>query len=142
MPRLARWALRAAFIYLLLGATGAVLYWTNVLWSWWAPLSAISPTYLHLIVVGWLTQLIFGILYWMFPILSKAQPRGDPRLAWTVFICLNAGLVARMIFEPWRFMQPDAINAYGLLLSACLQVIAAALFVWISWGRVRERGGM
>jgi len=142
MPRLARWALRAAFIYLLLGAAGAMLYWTNVLWPWWVPLSAISPTYVHLIVVGWLTQLIFGVLYWMFPILSKTRPRGDPRLAWAVFICLNAGLIARMIFEPWRSVQPDPLNADGLLLSACLQVIAAALFVWISWGRVREHGGV
>ena len=141
MPKLSRWVLKAAFVYLVLGALGAVLYWTNVLWPWWAPLSAVSPTYLHLIVVGWLTQLIFGVIYWMFPIISKAQPRGDPRIAWAAFICLNAGLIARLIFEPWRAVQPDPVNAYGLLLSAVLQVVAALLFVWVCWGRVRERAG-
>jgi hypothetical protein len=141
MPKLSQFALKAAMIYLVLGALGAMLYWANVLGSWWAPLNALSPTYLHLIVVGWLTQLIFGVIYWMFPVISKARPRGDTRIAWAAFICLNSGLLARLIFEPWRAVQPNAMNGYGLLVSACLQVAAAVLFVVVSWGRVRERGG-
>ena len=141
MPKLARWAMRAAFIYLVLGAAGAVLYWTNVLWPWWPPLSAVSPTYLHLIVVGWLTQMIFGVIYWMFPVISKAHPRGDGRIGWATFICLNAGLIARVSCEPWRAMQPNTANALGLLLSALLQVAAAMAFVWVSWARVREHAG-
>ena len=141
MPKLSQWAMKAAFGYLVLGAVGALLYWTDVLWPWWAPLNAISPTYLHLIVVGWLTQLVFGVIYWMFPIESKARPRGDARIAWAVFICLNAGLIARIFFEPWRAIEPNLVNGYGLLLSAGLLVVAAVLFVWVSWGRVRERAG-
>ncbi len=141
MPKLTQWALKAAFVYLVLGALGALLYWTNVLWPWWPLLSAVSPTYLHLIVVGWLTQLIFGVIYWMFPIISKARPRGDARVAWATFACLNAGLLARLVFEPWRAVSANTANAYGLLASACLQIAAAVLFVWVSWGRVRERAG-
>ena len=141
MPKLSQLALKAAMIYLILGALGAVLYWANTLWSWCAPLNALSPTYLHLIVVGWLTQLIFGVVYWMFPVISKAQPRGDTRIAWAAFICLNLGLLARLLFEPWRAVQPNGLNGYGLLASACLQVAAAILFVWVGWPRVRERGG-
>src|SRR5512138_2387666 len=105
MPKLSQLALKAAMIYLMLGAIGAALYWANVMWGVWPILNALSPTYLHLIVVGWLTQLIFGVMYWMFPIISKAQPRGDPRLGWAAFVCLNAGLLLRLIFEPWRAVQ-------------------------------------
>ncbi len=141
MPKLTRWSLRSAFIFLMLGSIGALLYWTNVLWEWLPLLDVISPTYLHLIVVGWLTQFIFGVIYWMFPIISKVHPRGDTRAAWAMFVCLNAGLLARMVFEPWRAFSPNIVNAYGLLLSACLQVAAAVLFVWVSWDRVRERAG-
>jgi hypothetical protein len=140
MPKLSQLALKAAMIYLVVGALGALLYWVNVMKPWWAPLSALSPTYLHLIVVGWLTQLIFGVIYWMFPVISKAHPRGDGRVVWAAFICLNLGLLARLIFEPWRAIQPNTLNGVGLLASACLQVLAVALFVLVSWGRVRERG--
>jgi hypothetical protein len=141
MPKLSQVALKAAMIYLIMGALGAMAYWGNQLWSLWEPLNVISPTYLHLIVVGWLTQLVFGVIYWMFPILGKANPRGDPRIAWSAFACLNGGLILRIIFEPWHTIEPAWFNACGLVISAALQVVAAFLFVWATWGRVRERGG-
>ena len=132
-------------LYLVVGAVWALGYWLNAIWqllpTWTPLLQSLSPTYIHLIVVGWLTQLIFGVMYWMFPILSKAQPRGDERLGWVTFICLNAGLLVRAVCEPWRTLQPLAVNGVSLVISAILQVCAAALFVWICWPRVRERGG-
>ncbi len=141
MPKLSQLALKAAMVYLVLGALGAAAYWINVMWPYWAPISAISPTYLHLIVVGWLTQLVMAVMYWMFPVISKQHPRGSPALAWMALICLNAGLLIRMVFEPWRALQPTPLNGYALVASAVLQVGAAVLFVLVSWGRVRERGG-
>lgn len=131
--------------YLVVGAISASLYWLNTIWagpSAFTPLiQALSPTYIHLIVVGWLSQFIFGVMYWMFPIVSKAQPRGNSRLAWGAFGCLNAGLLLRALCEPWRALAPMPLNGAGLVLSAILQVSAAALFVWVCWPRVRERGG-
>ncbi|MCL4504567.1 MAG: hypothetical protein M1434_00645 [Chloroflexi bacterium] len=141
MPKLSQLALKAAMIYLILGALGAAAYWINAMWPFWPPVSAISPTYLHLIVVGWLTQLVMAVMYWMFPVISKQRPRGSPALAWAAVISLNAGLLIRMVFEPWRALQPTALNGYALALSAVLQVCAAILFVGVSWARVRERGG-
>ena len=141
MPRLSQLAIKAALVYLVAGAAGGVLYWSNVVWGYWPLLNAISPTYIHLIVVGWLTQLIFGVLYWMFPVISKANPRGDERLAWAAFILLNVGLLLRMVFEPWRAVNPLPVTSVALLASAVCQVAAAVCFVWVSWGRVRERGG-
>jgi len=29
--------------------------------------NGLFPVYIHLLVFGWLTQLIFGVIYWMFP---------------------------------------------------------------------------
>jgi hypothetical protein len=34
------------------------------------------PVYLHLFMIGWVTQMIFGVAYWMFPRVSKENPRG------------------------------------------------------------------
>lgn len=142
MPILTRWAIKAAMIYLVLGMISGVLYWANVQWNIWQLLSALNPIYIHMLVVGWLTQLIFGVIYWMFPIISKENMRGDPRLAWSVFILLNVGLVLRIICEPWQTLAPGSLTGLGLVMSAILQVAAVYMFVLVCWPRVRERAGV
>src|SRR6185369_8011790 len=97
MPLLTRWAIRAAMIYLVAGLAAGTLYFANTVWNFWPPLGALSPVYIHLLVVGWLTQLIYGVMYWMFPIISKENMRGNPRLAWTALALLNIGLILRAI---------------------------------------------
>ncbi len=141
MPTLTRWTIRAALIYLVVGLVTGALYWANAQWSFWPLLGSLNPIYIHLLVVGWLTQLAIGVAYWMFPVIRKDNMRGDPRLAWAVFVMLNAGLILRAMFEPWRSLQPSDLNGIGLVLSALLQVIAGYLFVILCWPRVRERAG-
>ncbi len=141
MPTLTRWAIKTALVYLVVGLLTGALYWANVQWALWPLLSALSPTYLHLLVVGWLTQLIFGVMYWMFPILHKHNLRGDPRLAWGAYILLNAGLILRVLCEPWRSIDANSLNGLGLVISALLQVLAGYLIVLVCWARVRERPG-
>lgn len=145
MPLVTRIALRAALLYLVVGAFGAAAYWLNTTWNLAPDLqpltAAFSPTYIHLIVVGWLTQFIMGVMHWMFPILSRATPRGDERVMMVAIVLLNAGLLLRAIAEPWRLLQPQDLNAALLVLSAVLQAVACACFAIAAWPRVRERGG-
>jgi hypothetical protein len=141
MPALTRWAIKIAMVYLIVGLVGGALYWANVQWNFAQVLSILNPTYLHMLVVGWLTQLIFGVIYWMFPIISKDNMRGNPTLAWSVLILFNSGLILRMICEPWRSLNANDLNGIGLVLSAILQVCAAYLFIVVCWPRVRERAG-
>lgn len=98
---------------------------------------AIWPAYLHLLVLGWLTQLIFGVAYWMFPRYSAEQPRGSERLGWAAFVLLNGGLVLRAIVEPWHSMSGR--GSAMLVASAALQLLAGLAFVANTWPRVRER---
>ena len=58
------------------------------------------PTYLHLVTVGWLTNLIFGVAFWMFPRYTAESPRGSDALGWASYAGLNAGLLLRLIGEP------------------------------------------
>jgi hypothetical protein len=128
-------------VYLIGGLVGGTLYWANGQWGFAPILATLSPTYLHMLVVGWLTQLIFGVIYWMFPIISKENMRGNPKLAWAVLILLNGGLVLRITCEPSRALNANDLNGIGLVLSAVLQVCAAYLFIVVCWPRVRERAG-
>lgn len=141
MPTLSRWSIRVAMFYLIAGMLAGTLYWMQVAWSLWSPLATLNPIYIHLLVVGWLTQLIFGVIYWMFPIISKDNPRGDLRLAWAVFILLNVGLLLRIAGEPWRSVAPNNINSALLVGSAIIQILSGYLLVMVTWPRVREKMG-
>jgi hypothetical protein len=141
MPLLTRWAIRAAMLYLLAGLIAGALYWLNNAASFWKPLTALNPVYIHLLVVGWLTQLIYGVIYWMFPIISQTNMRGDSMQAWAAFATLNIGLLLRAVAEPWRVLDPNSINQAGIILSAIFQVAAGYLIVLVCWPRVREKPG-
>ena len=101
---------------------------------------ALRPLAWHLLTVGWATQLIFGVAFWMFPLVSKEQPRGDERIAWIAFAVLNAGLLLRAAGEPASALDPAAVPAPVLPLSATLQVLGVLLFVAAAWPRVRSLG--
>jgi hypothetical protein len=141
MPLLTRVAIRAAMLYLLVGLVAGALYWLNNAWSFWSPLAALNPVYIHLLVVGWITQLIFAVMYWMFPIISRVEMRGDPRPAWVALATLNIGLILRAFAEPWRAVDPNGINQAALILSSILQIAAGYLIVIVCWPRVREKPG-
>ena len=95
------------------------------------------PTYLHLLVLGWLTQLIFGVAFWMFPRHSAKEPRSNKWLGWTTFWLLNAGLVLRAIGEP--ALALGAQTEWILVLAALLQLGAGWAFIFNTWPRVKAR---
>lgn len=140
MPPIARTYIKAAFVYFvaafLLAALMMLDRWLNV--SRW--LKVVYASQLHLLLVGWLTQLAIGVAYWMFPRFLKEQnprPRGSDRLAWAVLVCLNSGLVMRFIVEPFYLMGPNTWLAALLALSGVLQALAAVGFGLLIWGRIR-----
>ncbi|RIK36496.1 MAG: hypothetical protein DCC55_27115 [Chloroflexi bacterium] len=102
-------------------------------------IGAWGPVYFHLFMVGWVTQLIFGVAHWMFPKFSREQPRGYESLAWVVYWLLNIGLALRVVAEPLNVVQPGAGWGYLLPISALFQWAAGIVFVANTWPRVKER---
>ena len=100
-------------------------------------LAVLWPTYLHLLVVGWLTQLIFGVAFWLFPKHSAAHPRGSELLGWASFWLLNLGLILRAAAEPGQALGRD--TGPLLFVAAAAQLAAGWAFVFNTWPRVRER---
>jgi hypothetical protein len=139
MPKLTRWMLKTSLIYLVLalGTAGALA----AARSGWLPtsLNALSPVYFHLFLVGWVTQLIFGVVFWMFPKYSPDKPRGSEALGWWTYILLNSGLLLRSIGEPMLSWGPAASWGWMLSLSALLQWTGGMCFVFNTWGRVKEK---
>ncbi|HXE57835.1 MAG TPA: hypothetical protein VNK43_07535 [Gemmatimonadales bacterium] len=137
MPPQTRWFLRAALLYLVAAlALGVILTLPRAVEAH-PLLGALWPTYLHVLVVGWLTQLIFGVAYWMFPRHSAGRPRGSAALGWASFWLLNAGLLLRLVAEPWQVLGGQV--GVVLVASAALQLGAGWAFVLNTWPRIKER---
>ncbi len=136
MPTLARYTIKTALVHLALAlliglALAAQPVFGLPLW-----IARLRPVFLHLLIVGWLTQLIIGVAHWMFPKYTKEHPRGDLRLGWAVYWLLNLGLGLRALGE---VLEPGSPGGGLLALSALFQVSAGWLFIASIWPRVKER---
>ena len=75
MPLLTRTFIKTAMIDFALALVLGILLTLGIS-------NGLFPVYIHLLVFGWLTQLIFGVVFWMFPKFSVEKPRGSETLGW------------------------------------------------------------
>jgi hypothetical protein len=132
MHRQARYFIRTALVCLLAASSVGALVLLDQGLSIDSRIAALLPVFYHLLMVGWVTQLICGVALWMFPPLSREQPRGDTRLGWFAYAALNGGLLLRAIFEPLHAWMPLPWLGWPLAASAFLQMLAI-------WPRVKAR---
>jgi hypothetical protein len=134
MPTEARWFIKTSLLYLVLALlTGLAL----TLPAARSLAAALYPTYLHLFTVGWLTQLIVGVAFWLFPRYRRDRLFGHRWLMWATYGLLNTGLILRAATEP--FPETTASHRWGLTLSALLQWLGGVLFVVYIWPRVKTK---
>lgn len=138
MPTVTRWYVKTSFGYLLAALLVGIALVAQPVMDPLGSLAGLMPVYLHLFVVGWLTQFIFGVTFWLFPKYSKELPRGYEWLAWVTFGLLNVGLLMRAAGEP---LVASGLTPWGWLLvaSAVLQWTAGMCFVVNTWARVKEK---
>lgn len=144
MPPLTRWFIKSALVCLVAALLMALLLTARSTQAlsplYLSPfLSALFPVYLHLFMVGWVTQLIFGVSYWMFPRYSREQPRGNETVALLTYVTINLGLILRAVGEPLHALHPGRIWGALLILSALLQWMAGVGYLAMVWGRVKAR---
>jgi len=138
MPKISRWFVFSALFYLILSLTaGALRLLPAHLIADLAFLNSF-PAYLHLWTIGWLTQLIFGIAYWLLPVIDRQQGRGP---AWPMvasFLSLNVGLPLRAMTEATQATAAAESTTLNLLaLSALLLWLSGILFAASIWRRIK-----
>lgn len=139
MPKLTRWFVQASLLYLGLSLLVGVLLAAQPFFNLPPFVNGLRPVFFHLFMVGWLTQLIFGVMHWMFPKFSSERPRGSESIILFVFLALNLGLLLRSIAEPMASMQSTFLWNRLLAISASLQWAAGLAFVVNTWPRVKAR---
>jgi heme/copper-type cytochrome/quinol oxidase subunit 1 len=140
MTPLVRLYVKTSFVFLLLGLAlgGYVTVQVNVAGRGvpWPLITA----HVHLLLVGFLLMLVFGIATWMFPRPGRDDARYQPRLAWVVYWLLTVSTIVRTVGELVAALagsRGSALAAVGGLG----QIVAAIVFVVNMWTRVRMPGG-
>ncbi|MBC6936653.1 MAG: hypothetical protein DWB42_12550 [Chloroflexi bacterium] len=139
MPTLSRWFIKLGMLYFVGGLTMAALLLAQPVMGWSASLQVLRPVYLHFLFIGWVTQIIMGVGYWMFPKYSKEKPRGREWLGWAVLVLLNIGMVLRAIGEPAVVLAPQAGLGWMLAAASLFLLLAGWGFIINTWGRIKER---
>jgi len=139
VPGLTRLLLRTALIHLIAALVLADLEAAAL--AGWAPaaLATVRPVWIHLLVVGFATQLILGVAHWMFPRHPSLPPRGHERALVWAYGVLNAGLLIRAVAEPLARLGDAPHWPVGVLVGGVLQTVALLAFIANAWPRVRER---
>lgn len=98
------------------------------------------PVYWHMLVVGWITQVIMGVSIWMFPRKYRDKKKRESMLTWFTFWMLNTGLVLRFLFEPFLpVVQDGATIAMMVVTSSILQVAAIITYILEIWPRLQSK---
>ena len=138
MPLLSRCFLKTAMLYFVASSCLGGYLLVGIGLQRPSP-AVLQPVYWHMLLVGWLMQLIFGVAYWMFPRHPTRQAQRHSVLGWLIYVALNVGLLLRVVVEPWHGMRPHPLLGWLLVPSAVLQVAAGWGFVITIWPRIRER---
>lgn len=138
MPLITRWYIRSSFLYLIASLFAGLLIALRSVLDLPAVFGVMGPVYLHLFLVGWVTQLIFGVIFWLFPKPRTEFPYWE-RIGWIVWGLLNVGLLLRVIAEPPAVLQPGGAWGWILVASAVLQWLAGIGLIAIVWPRAYTR---
>ena len=133
MPRLSRWFLRSAMIYLALGFTfGALMLFEKGV-PLYPPLLRLLPAHLEFVLFGWTVQLAMGIAFWILPRFAGAS-RGNEGAAWLAYGLLNAGI--------WLAGMGAVLSfpAGLLLLGRVAEAAGTIAFVFHAWPRIKAMG--
>ena len=132
MPRVSCWFIRAALLYLGVGATFGAL----ILIHKGQPLHPfvwrLLPAHVEFLLFGWTVQLVMGVGFWIFPRFWRS--RGNEKPAWLAFGLLNAGI--------WLAGVGPSLGlpAWSIFLGRVAQAAALMAFAVNAWPRIKPPG--
>lgn len=137
MPPLTRWFIKTALVYLVLSLILGVLVVAGPVLQLLQPLAGLSSLHVQLLMIGWITQLIFGVANWMFPIFTRDEPRRNPNLGWLAYALINAGLIVQVGSDLVRALGIFPLPPWTAGVAVLLLFLAALAFVVNIWYRIK-----
>jgi hypothetical protein len=134
MPKIARTFIKTGLLYFLGSLQIGIALESGVL-----SFPALMPLFWHMLMVGWITQIIFGVSMWMFPGRTREEGFKPQLWGWLTYIFINTGLLFRIIAEPMlNYSSLEVWNSF-ILVSAVLQVAGAITYITEMWPRIQSK---
>lgn len=137
MPALSILFIRAALLWLIVGAGFGGVLLAGKAGTAWGSLGAAVPAHAEVLLFGWMLQLAFGVAFWILP-RDEQNLRPRPSLAWSSFVLLNAGLAAALSSRAWTLLGATPAPRWILSGAAFAFLAGAAAFAAHAWPRVRS----
>lgn len=134
MPRLTRWAIRMALLYLMLGFTFGALILSNKAVRLHPAVWSLLPGHIEFLFLGWTVQLALAVAFWILPRFPTSPKRGNVAFAWSAVALLNLG-VWLVTLAPW---MPGPLPAG--VVGRALELAAAVFFAIHVWPRIKAFG--
>ncbi len=134
MPRITRTFIKTGLMYFLLSLLLEIAIEIESLqWPF------LTPLFWHMLMVGWITQIIFGVSLWMFPGRTRDEGLKPQLWGWLTYLFLNIGLLLRIIAEPWLNYSEVETWSMLIMISAIAQVLAAITYIIEMWPRIQSK---
>lgn len=134
MPLISRTFIKAGMVFFALSLLASLLMEFEA-----SSFPGLMPLFWHMLMVGWITQIIFGVSIWMFPGRNREEGFKAQKWGWLTFIFLNLGLLLRMVSEPMVVTSASELWNFLLVLSAVLQFSAGLTYLIEMWPRVQSK---
>src|SRR5262245_55858654 len=137
MTPLVRLYVKTSFVFLLLGLAvgGYVAIEVNLLGR--AVPWPLITAHAHLVLVGFMLMLVFGVATWMFPRPARDDPRYRPWLAEAAYWVLTVATAARTLGELSSALAGARGGSWLAAAGGIGQLGAALISVCNIWGRDR-----
>lgn len=134
MPLITRLFLKAGLLFLFSSLITGILLQLEFI-----SIPIFHALFWHMLMLGWITQIIMGVSLWMFPGRIREENFSNQKWPWLAFTFLNSGLILRIISEPFIQLSTHMIWKMLLITSATLQLIAIGAYLIEIWPRVKGK---
>jgi hypothetical protein len=134
MPKIARTFIKTGLVYFL-----CALFLGIAVEIKSAHFAKMVSVFWHLLMVGWITQIIFGVSMWMFPGRTREEGFAAQKKAWLTYYFLNIGLILRVITEPMLTYSTLEIWPILIIISAIIQLLAIIIYAFELWPRIQSK---
>ncbi len=142
MPDVSRYMIRAALLWLLVGALSGVLILAEKSFALWPSLWLTLPLHIGSMIFGWMLQFVLAVAYWMLPKYRQEPLRGPVLPALAACWMFNTGMAAAAVGHLFPIAGPAYPQAGVLVFSGYLMAsLSAAAFAILIFPRILSYRG-
>ncbi len=135
----ARYFIKTAFFFFILGLLAGLYLYAAPIYSWVAPHTLVAA-HTHVLLMGGMLMMILGVAVWFFPRPAKDDSKYKPGVILGLYWLFAASTLLRFVAEVISgFPGYQGLRLVGFIMST-LQVGATVGLVYSIWGRIRPVG--